>query len=190
MNDHIDPQCRSNTSSLCFSFFFRNLFTPTSSSPTTYLTLIMGRHKWEMNNIYEHTTLAHNSGNGWERNTRHLGHFDFPGNLGPGQLNFTNIFENVDSRMLSILGMWQPSLSFHLEIHIWHLCRSARIEWMQCHRVTFCTVLLLLVLAFYLEWNSVWCSAHGVCLIWSCIPQHLVYSHAVLAFCFWCRTEC
>lgn len=31
--------------------------------------------------------------------------FDFPGNLGPGQLNFTNILENMDPRMLSILGI-------------------------------------------------------------------------------------
>lgn len=47
-----------NTCSLRLCFSFRDLLTPTSSSPTTYLTLIMGRHKWEMNNTYEHTTLA------------------------------------------------------------------------------------------------------------------------------------
>lgn len=93
----IHPQRRSKTHLLSLLFSsFRDLLTPTSSSPTTYLTLITGRHKREMNNTYEHTTLAHNSRNGWERNTRHLG---------LGQLNFTNIFEDMDPRMLSILGI-------------------------------------------------------------------------------------
>lgn len=53
---------------------------------------------------------------------------------------------------------------------------------MQCHRVTFCTDLFLPVFFFFFEWTFVLCSAHGVCLIWSCIPQPLVYSHAVFAF--------
>ena len=60
----------------------------------------------EMNNTYEHTTLARNSRNGWERNTRHLGHYDFPkGNLGLAHLDFTNIFEDMDPRRLFILGI-------------------------------------------------------------------------------------
>lgn len=65
----------------------------------------MGRHKWEMNNTYEHTTLAQfTEWMGTEHTT--LGVFDFPtGNLGFGQLIFTNIFEDMDSRMLFLLAI-------------------------------------------------------------------------------------
>lgn len=61
---------------------------------------------------------------------------------------------------------------------------------MQSHRVTFLyrSFFTGVGFFFFFEWTFVLCSAHGVCLIWSCIPQPLVYSHAVFAFCFLHRT--
>jgi hypothetical protein len=43
--------------SLLFFFFTRLVYTYLFFA-YDILTLIMGRHKWEMNNIYEHTTLG------------------------------------------------------------------------------------------------------------------------------------
>lgn len=86
----------------CLLLFFYDLHFAFAFSLATYTTLITGRHKWEMNNTYEHTTPARNSRNGWKRITRTLEHLDFPrefwdmDNLG----FFTNIFEDIDPRLL------------------------------------------------------------------------------------------
>lgn len=59
----------------------------------------MGRNKWEMNNTFEHTTLARTSRIGWTWDTRYLGHFDSPnGILGFGQLD--NFFLRTYLRQL------------------------------------------------------------------------------------------
>jgi hypothetical protein len=107
----------------------------------------MGRHKWEMNNIYEHTTLAHNSRNGWERNTT----------LGTWTLNFMNISEDMNPYIVSILGIWQgTSWSFHLGNLIWQLRCSAknRMNAMSSSHILY--RLFLLVLDFFV-WTFVIC---------------------------------
>lgn len=127
--------------------------------------LIAGRHKWEMNNTYELTTkltIHGMDGNG----TWYLGHLDFQWeNTGFGQLwIFTNIFEDLSPRAISLPMIWHETncQSWESSHHLWLFCQSAGICCFSdiennAIELRFCTVFFLCwcLVAFFVVWNFV-----------------------------------